>query len=39
LQKIDPVTTEKIQAIIDKLRLYADGKESFTFVVDDPTGG
>lgn len=29
---------DKVQAVIDKLRLYADGKESFTFVLHDISG-
>jgi zinc finger protein len=36
--KIDPETTGKIQKVIDRLVEFSEGKQRFTFIVDDPSG-
>lgn len=38
LQKVAPDTAEAINAFLKKLRSFAAGDASFTFILDDPAG-
>ncbi|XAR69919.1 hypothetical protein NMG60_11001692 [Bertholletia excelsa] len=37
-KKVDPKTAEAIDLFLQKLRAYAKGESSFTFILDDPVG-
>ncbi|CAH2050356.1 unnamed protein product [Thlaspi arvense] len=37
-KKVDPKTAEAIDLFLQKLRAYAKGESSFTFILDDPAG-
>lgn len=38
LQKLDPHTAKAIEEFLEKLRSFAVGNSSFSFILDDPTG-
>jgi len=38
LQKVDPKTAEALDQFLLKLRSFAGGNSSFTFILDDPAG-